>query len=667
MNRRSAFVFLLLGLVVSARAQEADTLSGTLPAIEVTATRGTETAETAPLALSLLTRSPEEVALTPGLTLEEVLAPLPGLWVNARGHDAVGERVVVRGAGSRAAFGVRGIQALLDGIPLTMPDGQAILDVVDPTFIRRAELIRGPAAHFWGNGSGGALALSTAAFTDPPFGRIRALAGSYGTRHLAAETAFRAGHHRFHVMASDARRDGYRTHSAGRFTRGIAHGDLDLGARTHARFTAAFADQDAEHPGTLTADQFAETPRAANPSFVAAAAGKKSRHAQSALTLFHTTDRGALEATVYGILRTLDNPLPFAYIDLTRRAGGLRLAWRNDQARLPYGLALDAGLQHDDRRNDENDAGRPAGTPLLDQTETVRNLAASAHLRLPLPAHLHLTAGLRADHLRFSLDDHLPPDASGHRTFFALSPSVSLAFEAGDALFFAGLHTAFETPTTTELVNRPDGADGFNPEVQPERTVGVEAGARGRRAGLAYDVALFWAHVRDRLLPFQTATSEGRTFYRNSGGLRYAGIEAAFDWTARPGLTLSATYTGGRFVFDDGEQAGNRLPGVPDHRLLLALRFERRGLWGRLSLEAVSHQYTDDANTARADGYAVLDAHAGHGGLQAGPVRVAPFLQISNVFDVRYSASVTVNAFGGRYYEPAPGRTVTAGLNLLFD
>jgi iron complex outermembrane receptor protein len=35
--------------------------------------------------------------------------------------------------------------------------------------------------------------------------------------------------------------------------------------------------------------------------------------------------------------------------------------------------------------------------------------------------------------------------------------------------------------------------------------------------------------------------------------------------------------------------------------------------------------------------------------------RVTPFLALNNAFDARYS-DVVVNAFGGRFYEPAAGR-----------
>ncbi len=48
----------------------------------------------------------------------------------------------------------------------------------------------------------------------------------------------------------------------------------------------------------------------------------------------------------------------------------------------------------------------------------------------------------------------------------------------------------------------------------------------------------------------------------------------------------------------------------------------------------------------------------------AGKVRIAPFLAVNNVYNRLYVGSVTINAAGGRYYEPAPGRNVYLGFSL---
>jgi iron complex outermembrane receptor protein len=43
---------------------------------------------------------------------------------------------------------------------------------------------------------------------------------------------------------------------------------------------------------------------------------------------------------------------------------------------------------------------------------------------------------------------------------------------------------------------------------------------------------------------------------------------------------------------------------------------------------------------------------------------VRPFAGVQNALDRAYVGSVVINAAGGRYYEPAPGRNVYLGLAL---
>ena len=51
-----------------------------------------------------------------------------GLWITNNENQAQDNRMAIRGFGARSAFGIRGIKIILDGIPLTTPDGQSQVD-----------------------------------------------------------------------------------------------------------------------------------------------------------------------------------------------------------------------------------------------------------------------------------------------------------------------------------------------------------------------------------------------------------------------------------------------------------------------------------------------------------------------------------------------------------
>ena len=115
-----------------------------------------------------------------------------------------------------------------------------------------------------------------------------------------------------------------------------------------------------------------------------------------------------------------------------------------------------------------------------------------------------LTLGVRADYVRFRVGDHLitatNPDDSGERTLNAVSPLVGFVARVG-ALHsaYANLSTAFETPTATELANKPDGSAGINPTLDPQYATTFEAGFKGVVFGrVRYDAALFTTRVQRR-------------------------------------------------------------------------------------------------------------------------------------------------------------------------
>ncbi|MEA1607226.1 TonB-dependent receptor plug domain-containing protein [Pseudomonas spirodelae] len=99
------------------------------------------------------------------LALDTWLARVPGVFSLNRYNLAQGLRPSVRGFGARGNFGVRGIRVLVDGVPLTMPDGQTELDGLDLGLVERMEVLRGPASVLYGNAAGGVLAIET---REPP-------------------------------------------------------------------------------------------------------------------------------------------------------------------------------------------------------------------------------------------------------------------------------------------------------------------------------------------------------------------------------------------------------------------------------------------------------------------------------------------------------------------
>src|SRR5581483_10990153 len=154
-------------------------------------------------------------------------------------------------------------------------------------------------------------------------------------------------------------------------------------------------------------------------------------------------------------------------------------------------------------------------------------------------------------------------DASGARTLAAWSGNVGLSYLVSDALIpYANVASSFETPTPTELANRPDGSGGFNDSLGPQRAWTYEIGVRGRIGALVeYSVAGFLGRVRDAIVQFQEVG--GRAFFRNAGRTHNDGVEVGISVEPSPRLRVFGSYTFADYTFAEyADVTGNRLPGV---------------------------------------------------------------------------------------------------------
>jgi iron complex outermembrane recepter protein len=664
----------LPGLVpASISAQAPQPVTDTLPAyvlapVLVDVLRVPVHLDRVPFAVSVI--DVERGSRQSAMALDEVLRAIPGVQVDHRYHYAVGERVSVRGFGARSQFGVRGVKILVDGIPATLPDGQSNLDHVDIGTLGRIEVIRGPASALYGNASGGVIRLQTERPPPTPIAaRARAVTGGDGLINLQGRVAGSRDGPGYLVGVSHLRSDGFREHSAADATR------LNVGVGVHAgpgtlRLLVQALDSHALHPGSLSEAHLLEDRSQAFAFNRVQRTGKATRHAQAGLAWLAPLKGTDVEMSVFGGARSVENPIPQRIIDLDRRSGGAR-ALVSGGRRFRWSLGAETEIQRDDRQNHVNERG-DRQERVLDQLEHVTSGSGSAQLLLPLGGRVDLLGGLRYDGFRFSVRDRLvtadDPDDSGVRTMEAWSPVAGITVRAvRDLAFFANVARAFETPTTTELANRPDGAGGFNPELQPQRATSMEAGLRGTLGPMVrWELAGYHARVTDALVPFEVAEVSGRQFYRNVGRADHRGVEVGITFAPAGAFSLRTAYawTDARVAEAAemaGPPAGNRIPGVVPHLLDVAGTVRLGSLVLDLDVRAASAIPVDDANLHRSPAYTVVDARMKVPVSTPGTVRLVPFLGVRNVRDTKYNASVVVNAFGGRFYEPAPGRRLYLG------
>jgi iron complex outermembrane receptor protein len=674
---------------LEAQREEADTTKPdslkpvVLEPLVVSVTRHPATLAQVPFAVAVIARE-EIVQGRATISLDEALSTVPGLLVANRYNPAQDDRISIRGFGARSAFGVRGVKLLLDGIPQTLPDGQGQLNNIDLADVTRIEVLRGPSSSLYGNASGGVVSLYTD--RNPPAslaGETRVLTGSYRLFKWQGNLSAPVGRGDLSLSASRTAWRGYRDHSEAETQRVALRFNQPLSQRFRLVFHGMLAHSPwLEDPGALTSREMQDDPARASPRNLTAGpegaggAGKSVTQAQGGMA-FRGAFRsgGSLEVAAFGVLRDLENQLAFGYIELDRLAYGGRatVSLPKSLGSLPHVVTagIDVQLQRDDRVNRSADRS----TLTRDQLERVLELGPFVQSQLTLGGRLTLTTGARYDRVAFTAEDRFLRDGddSGSRVMASWSGSGGLLWDLGQlAQPYVNLSTSFETPTTTELANRPTGPGGFNSELEPQRAVNYELGLRGRWLDrIEYSVAAFQADVQSELIPFEVPGEPGRRFYRNAGSSRHRGLEAGFTAHLPAGVSLLAAYTLSdyRFVDFKTEAAaydGNRIPGVPLHQLHWSVRYRSPlGWWLAVDNTHVSPYYVDDANTEanRVGSWTNTVLRSGwQARLNLWDVR--PFFGVSNLFDRRYAGSAVVNAQFGRYYEPAPSRNFYLGLEL---
>ncbi|WP_428662859.1 TonB-dependent receptor family protein [Runella sp.] len=674
-----AFVIAGLFFSMAGFAQKRDSLRTlSLSPVIVTTTRLETNEKRLPAALTVLDGSRIQIG-QPQLSLFESLGGVAGLFAQNPDNFNQDLRISIRGFGARAAFGIRGIRLVVDGIPESTPDGQADIDNLDMGAMRRVEVMRGPSSGLYGNAAGGIISLQTDNAADMPLVEGQATVGSYGFRSFRVKTGLQKGKFQYVLIATNNQSDGYRGNS--RMESSIFNLKLryDFDSLTRLSILANYGNSpQADDPGGLTMAQVTENRRQAHPNNIRFLATESVSQGRIGIIFEKRMGKSLIFARVFGTKRDFANYLAFQAAGagtINREFAGA--SWQYQYAQqfgdlsYRFRLGIDLETQADTRRRFDNLTG-VRGKLTFDQVESFKNTAAYITQELGY-RKITLLTGLRSDAIRMKAEDAFLSDGdqSGKRQYSRINPTIGISYELSSKVnIYTNIGTSFETPTLSELSNNPSGTGGLNPDLNPQRATNYEIGAKtyfNRR--VRFDIALFNINVEDELVPYQITGQAGRVFYRNAGSSRRQGIELSFNTMLAKGLSLFSNYTYSDFKYRHyqttaGEFDGNILPGIPKHAAQVELRYFRpSGLFAIAQVRHASDLYADDANAVTANGYTNLNLRIG-GTFHFGRLVVEPFVGVNNLLNAVYFQNVQINAANGRYFEPAQGQFWFGGMKV---
>lgn len=638
-------------------------------------------------------------------SLAQAVNTLPGVRLEERATASY--RLSVRGSTLRSPFGVRNVKVYYHDIPFTEASGSTPFNLLDPSQLGRLEVIKGPAGSAYGAGTGGVVLLANRRpVLGANRGQLGLTVGSFGLRRYqaTAETATDRGFVRAQYVRQELR--GYREQSAQRRDVLALDGELTATEQQTLSLHLLYTDLRYQLPGGLTRAQFNQNPRQARPG--TATVAQRTYYASRTALLgasheYRFTERLTSKTTLYGTGSAIRTPYLVDFERNTQLGGGgrTRFDYRLPLAGWPLRLAAGAEVQtaFESSRNFQNRAGQPGPLRYDDEIRTLTGFG-FAQADWELPYGLLLTAGASYNRLRYDLrrlQDNLSQQPYRVERSFRpeVSPRLAVLKELTPQIStYASVSSGFSPPTEEEI--RPsDGS--LNQALQAERGRSVEVGTRGEVLDkrLSFDVAAYSFRLRNTIVV--RSNDLGQQLFYNAGNTRQRGLEVALSgwlWrqtrlqseapaagaagagTANPtesqagGLRAFVSYAYNHYRFGSYESggndfSGNRLTGTAPHTLTAGLDLTQR--LGFYLSPTTSHQARlplNDANTDYAAGYWVFGARAGWRRVLLRKLEIEAYAGLDNLTDRRYSLGNDLNAFGGRYFQPAPGRNYYAGATV---
>lgn len=344
-----------------------------------------------------------------------------------------------------------------------------------------------------------------------------------------------------------------------------------------------------------------------------------------------------------------------------------------------FGIANEAefGVRLMNESMDDVTVGATRATPRTgtinkDQVESADSLALYAQNRFVVTERLAVTAGLRVEsYEQTTKNKRAATNNKADTSNTEVLPGLGATYQINSSLQgFASAYKAFSPALNGDALNGLE-----DQELDAERSINFEAGLRGARNKVNYELTFFRMDFDNQIIPANSNSQFQRT---NGGETLHQGLEAALGWDLGAGFSLnsSATYipdaefagarrdANGNITTPDG----NRVTYVPEWVTNLSLEYKTGKLRTAISLHHTGEQYTDVQNTkaitestsgfftGQIDSYTLVDLNA----IYEFSKDLSVSASAKNLTDERYIASLRQGIYVGTE------RTIDVGVKFKF-
>ena len=608
---------------------------------------------------------------TPGVRMEE---RSPGSY-----------RFNIRGSAGRSPFGVRNVKVYYNDIPFTDPGGQTYLNSLGSYNYNSVEILKGPGSSLYGAGTGGVLLIEALDENSTPGVMAEYSAGSYGLQNIYGSLTTGTEKITTRTGYQHQQSDGYRDQS--NLTRNILswNGLFRFSEKRTLKTTFLYSDLFYGTPGALTRTEYNANRKASRPGsavFPSAAAAKASIDQRTVLVGATYTQQLLPwlqnKSTLYGAFNDLDGANIRGYDKSLEPHVGGRSVFTVSKAMGTSSVGVIAGAEWQQGfasvSSHKNNGGVADSIRYKDD---INNRLSFYFAQASIEVNNWLLVGgasfnqLNIKYQRFS------PQTSGQqvRKFNnELAPRISLSHKWDHLSIYSSIAKGYSPPSINELL--PTGS-AVNTALNAEEGVNYDLGFRTNFFKSLYvDVNAFTYTVKNTIV--QRRDAGGGDLFINAGKTNGKGIEAYASYPLfQPSLLLNksllwVSFTKHHFRYKEFKQlnndfSGNRLPGVAPNAIAAGYNWSMtNGFNGALTYYYSDHIALNDANTDFAASYHLLGLRTGYEKRLSPKISAKFFVGIENILDQEYSLGNDINAFGGRYYNAAPGRNYYAGINLFW-
>jgi iron complex outermembrane receptor protein len=603
-------------------------------------------------------------------SIGQVLQYSPGVTVK-QGNGPRDVGISIRGSNDRNGFGVRNIQVLEDGFPVTQPDGLSRTDLTDPHAYDGIDVYQGPSSSRFGNyATGGAINFRTRQGGDIDGAEIGSDAGGFGYFNEYLTVGAKGEQYDYALFASHVRGNGY-----------IANGGFKT---TTENITASYSptaddkltvklinnDVDTRLPIRLSLNQFYQNPFQAGCTATTGAAagcgtvnlfvngisgttkaqtaeqaglGRTDRRTIAGVRWEHAVD----EETVLRTVAVFDNK----DIDQPTGATSARGATPafNVQSDLTrngtlFGLAAShtAGIffNYEDLNSFTYNVapGGNATQGALTSNYFGHHYNLGGRLREEVTLMAGLTAIVGADleytdlqalNTAFSYPVGGTPSFTMlpvQRDFWNGAYEVALRYRPDAAWqLHARAARAYGTPQASNLFVTPAGVTGNNTQLKPQTNQGFDLGADwSPNSSFTASVTGFYEFFTNELVT-QSPGASLQSFTFNAPSSEHRGVELNADWRPLAGWLVRAAYT-----YDDQyytnyterlsagtrstafDRDGTAIPGVQPNFLTARLGYDQpsgplAGLGAFVEYNWRGAFFMDNANLLKAPSYRLVN------------------------------------------------------------